>query len=110
MVISAFLHGFGSYQVYRGQPMVLLWAESAGLAEVLLAALNLLRAGRPEDRPLAWVAAAGCSVWLGAVGVFGHLIGNILDFRVLIQAFVTVVLLVFSLRGAVSSGDPRRAS
>jgi hypothetical protein len=105
MVISALLHAMGSYKVYKAQPMTLLWAETGGLAELLLAALNLLRAGRPGDRSLAWVSALGCAAWLVAVFAFGRLIGDMLNFRILIQAAVTFVLLVFSLRSALGTSQ-----
>ncbi len=53
MVVSALLHELGSYAVYKADPMSLLWAESAGVAELFLAALNLLRVQRRGDAALA---------------------------------------------------------
>jgi len=94
-------HGFGSYQAYHHDPMALLWALSASFAGELLAAVNLLRTARPGDRALAWISLGGCLVWIGFVVCFGHLIGNYLDFRFLINFIVTAVLAVFSLRGAL---------
>lgn len=103
MIVGGLLHCMGSYAAYKSDPMALLWADSGGIAELFLAALNLLRAGRPNDRALAWVCTAGCFVWLGVTLIFSHLIGNLLDFRVLIQATITLVLLLLSLRTALTA-------
>lgn len=94
-------HATGSFLAYRHSPELLLWSESATLAGMLLAALNLLRAGRPDDRVLGWVSFAGCLGWLVFVIAFGKLIGNYLDFRFLIQGIVTLALAAFSLRTAL---------
>jgi len=94
-------HGMGALQAYAHRPDLLLWAESATLAGWLLAALNLLRSGRPNDHALAWVSFAGCLGWLVFVIAFGKLIGNFLDFRPLIQCIVTLALIGFSLRSAL---------
>ncbi len=107
MIVGALLHCMGSYAVYKTNPMALLWADSGGIAELLLAALNLMRVNRPNDRTLAWVCAAGCLAWLGVVLTFGRLIGNILDPRVLIQSTITLVLLLLSLRAAIAASAPR---
>jgi hypothetical protein len=98
MIVSALLHCVGSYEGYNADPMALLWALSGGFAELLLGAINLLRVDRPGDRNLAILSVTGCVVWLGFIVVFGHLIEALLDFRVLIQLSVTVVLLLFGLR------------
>ena len=98
MIVSALLHCAGSFAAYKDQPMALLWAVSGGLAEILLAALNLLRAGRPHDRPLASVTLAGNVAWLVLIAVFGELIHNLLDFRVIVQAVITIALIAMSLR------------
>ncbi len=54
LLLSSLLHGWGSWMHYHAQPEMLLWAEGAGLAGMLVAALNLMRANRPQDRTLAW--------------------------------------------------------
>jgi hypothetical protein len=48
-------------------------------------------------------------VWLVFVYVFGRLIGNLLDFRVVIQATITIVLLILSLRAALGAAQARSA-
>lgn len=101
LILGGIGHGLGSYKAYSKDPMALLWALSASFAVFLLAAVNLLRVGREGDRPLAWISTVGCVVWIGFVLWFGRLIGNLLDFRVLVNLIITVALAFFSLRGAV---------
>ena len=48
LVVASLMHGVGSVLAYRNKPELLLWAEAATLAGLLLAAINLLRAGRPR--------------------------------------------------------------
>jgi hypothetical protein len=94
-------HGIGTYQAYSKDPMYLLWALSASFAVFLLAAVNLLRAGRRGDHALAWISFAGCLVWIGFAFWFGMLIGNLLDFRPAVNLIVTLALAILSLRSAV---------
>lgn len=101
LALGGILHGMGSYGAYHRQPMLLLWALATSFAVLLLAAINLLRVGRPGDAALAWVSFAGCLVWIGFVIWFGRLIGNIFDYRPLIHLILTTVLAFFSLRMAV---------
>jgi hypothetical protein len=107
LILGGFGHGFGSYQAYKNQAADLLWALSASFAIWLLAAVNLLRAGRKGDRALSWISFAGCLVWIGFVIWFGRLIGNMLDFRVLVNLIVTAVLAMFSLRSAFKGSRER---
>ena len=101
LLLGGLGHATGSFLAYGHNPELLLWSESATLAGMLLAALNLLRVGRPGDRVLAWVSFAGCLGWLVFVIAFGKLIGNYLDFRFLIQGIVTLALAGFSSRTAL---------
>jgi hypothetical protein len=101
MFLGGFGHGIGSYQVYKDQPMSLLWALSYSFATFLLAAVNLLRTGRNHDHALAWISLAGCMVQIGFAVWFGFLIGNPLDFRPFANAIIALVLAGFSLRSAM---------
>ena len=101
LLLGGFGHGLGSLRVYGHQPELLLWAECATLAGWLLAALNLLRAGRPADRALAWVSFAGCIGWVFAAVAFGRLIENMLNFRPLINRILALALAGFSPRTAL---------
>jgi uncharacterized membrane protein YjjB (DUF3815 family) len=98
LLIGGLLHGMGSLQGYGKNHEMLLWALCASLAVLLLAAINLLRVGRPQDRALAWISFLGCIGWLVAAIAFGRLIGNIFDFRPLTHEIITIVLAIFSLR------------
>jgi hypothetical protein len=98
MFLGGIGHGFGSLKVYGKQPMTLLWALSASLAVFLLAAVNLLRTAEKPDQRLAWICAMGCLAWVGFAMWFGVLIGNVFDFRPLLNAVIALVLAVFSFR------------
>jgi len=98
-------HGLGAFKVYGKEPMVLLWALSGSFAIFLLAAINLLRTGRKGDRALAWVSAAGCVVWIGFALRVGQLIGNMFDFRPMVNVIVALVLAIFSVRSALQEAE-----
>jgi len=101
LVLGSLFHIIGAVGQYSGQPVTLVWALSAALAGLLLAALNLLRVGRPRDRMLAWISFCGCLGWLALVIAFGVVLARGLDFPVLAIAAITVVLAIFSFRSAV---------
>jgi hypothetical protein len=103
LVLGGIGHSLGSYKAYNGDRMVLLWAWSASLAVFLLAAVNLLRAGRNADRSLAWISFVACLAWVAFAVWFGRLIGNLFDPRPLGNAVITLVLAIFSLRSALHS-------
>lgn len=105
LILGAILHGIGSFLGYRSEPVTLLWAVSASALALLIAALNLLRAQRPGDRPVAWMAFAGSVFWAVSAFTFDKLIGNILDARGLIHGIAAMVLAGFSLKAALSAGQ-----
>jgi hypothetical protein len=102
-------HSIGSYLAFKTDPMELLWAESGTLAALLLAAVNLLRSGRPGDATLAWVCVGGNAAFLVMLFAFGRIIGNLVDPRVVIQSAAVLVLLGMSLRSALGASQTRRA-
>jgi hypothetical protein len=102
LMLGAIGHTLGSFKTYGGQPMVLLWALCASVLVVLLGAINLLRVNRPGDAALAWICVAGMVCWLACTCIFGHLIGNFGDFRIVIFALISSGLLFFSLRTGFS--------
>jgi hypothetical protein len=101
LLLGAVGHTLGSFKTYGGQPMVLLWALCASVLVVLLGAINLLRVSRPRDATLAWICVGGMICWLACTLTFGHLIGNLLDFRIVIFAVLATGLILFGLRSAV---------
>ena len=98
MVAAALLHSFGAWSAYHSQHEMLLWSLAAGLAELYLAGMNLIRAERRHDLSLARLCVAGNATWLVVVICFAGLIGHFFDPRVLIQFVITAVLLGMSLR------------
>lgn len=102
LVISAGLHGIGSYTSYPRLSELQVWSFSGVLAALLLAALHLMRVGRPGDRTLALVALAGSIAWVAIVLGFGHAIGNLLDPRSLIHRTLAFVLGAFALRAVLA--------
>ena len=107
LVVGSLLHAGGSIVAYRGTPELLVWSLSGTLAGLLLASLNLLRAGRPDDRALAWVSFFGCLGWIAVAVGFGKVSGNLLDIRALTHAINAAVLATLSLRMALGRTAPR---
>ena len=103
LILGGLGHAFGSFHAYGNNPMSLLWALCASLFGFLLAAVNLLRAGRRHDPALAWISFFGCLAWAAFVVWFGAIIGSFADFRVLINLIVTLALAAFSVRSALRS-------
>jgi hypothetical protein len=101
MVLGSLAHSMGSLQAYGSKPEILLWAESGTLAGLLVGALNLLRAGRPQDRTLAWISFAASAAWFVLALAFGKVVGNYFDFHAVIFMVITLVLMVMSLRTAL---------
>jgi len=63
--------------------------------------VNVLRAGRLGDAPLAWIAVCFNVLWLMAGIQFGYVIHNMLDLRVSAFAVITIVLTELSLHATV---------
>jgi Na+-translocating ferredoxin:NAD+ oxidoreductase RnfD subunit len=99
--VGGILHGVGSYLGYKHEPVTMLWAFSASLFSLLVAAINLLRASRPADRPLAWIAFAGSLALAASAFSFGALIGNVFDPRALANSVAALALAGFSLKTAL---------
>ena len=102
LILGGIGHGLGSYLGYRHEPITMLWALNASVLGFLVAAINLLRSGRTNDRPLAWIAFAGSLACFVSALTFGLLIGNVLDFRPLIHGVTTLALAAFSLKAALA--------
>lgn len=80
------------------QPMsgIFIWSLGSSLAAGLLATLNIVRAGRPDDKPLAVITLVGTACWaLVALG-FGMSIHNVLDPRPLGHVVISIILVFFS--------------
>jgi hypothetical protein len=102
LTLGAIGHSIGSFKAYSQQPVVLLWALCASLLIVLLGALNLLRSTRPGDVPLAMLTGAGTAAWLISAIIFGMIIHNMLDPRVVLFVLLCLGLIAFNIRSALS--------
>lgn len=107
LIIGGLLHGMGSFMMYKNEHMTLLWSLCAAVLTLLIAAINLLRAARPSDRPLAWICFAGSLSWAVAAFAAGVLIGNIFDWSPLMHWVAALVLAGFSLRTALGPGNAK---
>ena len=105
LMLGAVGHTLGSLKTYGDQPVVLLWALCASVLVVLLGAINLLRVSRPADIALAWICVGGMVCWLACTLAFGHLIGNLADFRIVIFAVLSIGLIFFGVRTAVRPSE-----
>jgi len=92
LILGGVGHTLGSLKAFGSEPMTLLWSLCASLFVFFCGALKLVRAGPPGDKPLAWICLVGGVCWIGASLQFGVLIGNVLDFRPLIFALITLGL------------------
>ncbi len=101
LILGGLGHTLGSLRVYQGDPMTLLWSLCASLFVFLLGALNLIRAGRPEDTTLAWLCLAAGLCWIVVSVRFGALIGNIFDVRPMIFIVLTLGLCALCVRTLV---------
>src|SRR5579863_6657848 len=79
LLLGGIGHTIGSLHFYKSDQMTLLWSLCASLFVFLFAAVNLIRAGRPQDAALAWVCLVAGLGWIAASLRFGVLIGNFLD-------------------------------
>lgn len=104
------MHSIGSVMAYAFLTPELVWALSATGLSILVAVLNFIRAGRPEDRTLAWVCFGGCIVWVVLALSFGASIGNLADPRADLHALAAAVLAAFSFRTATGYNTLRVAA
>jgi peptidoglycan/LPS O-acetylase OafA/YrhL len=102
LILGGIGHGFGSYLGYKHEPITMLWSLSVTVLTLLVAAINLLRSGRTNDRPLAWIAFAGSLACAVSAFTFGILIGNVFDPRPMVHTVAGLALAAFSLKAALS--------
>ena len=75
---------------------IFIWSLGAALAVYLLGALNLIRAGRPNDKALAAITLVGTACWAVLAFTFGKSIHNLLDPRPLSHVIISIILVIFS--------------
>ena len=99
LILSGVGHTFGVMDFYT-DPHTLFWSLTASLLIFLLAAFNLLRTWRPDDGALAIVTACGTAAYFLFTVRFGQLIGNLVDFRVILFGAITAGLTAFGVAQA----------
>lgn len=98
LILGGVGHTLGSLQFYKSDQMTMLWSLCTSLFIFMLGAVSFIRAGRPQDSALAWVCLVAGLCWIAASLRFGLLIGNLLDFRLLVFGVVTLGLCAFCVR------------
>ena len=109
LFIGAALHAYGSLMGYQLGSEVLVWAFSGSLSAGLIAVLNFVRANRPHDHTLAWIAVGSSLCWAAVALGFGNAIGNLIDPRVLWHVLAALALAGFGLRQLSTRLTPARA-
>ena len=89
---------------------IFIWSLGAALAVYLLGALNLIRAGRPNDKTLAAITLIGTACWAALAFTFGESIHNLLDPRPLSHVIISIVLVIFSAMTLWHSPGPKQAN
>src|SRR5262245_31088060 len=96
LILGACGHTIGTLMWTTPLSQIFIWSLGSSLAAVLLGTLNIVRAGRPDDRLLAAITLVGTACWaLLALG-FGLSIDNLLDPRPLGHLMISAVLVGFS--------------
>jgi hypothetical protein len=96
LVLAACGHTVGT--ILWTQPMsgIFIWSLGSSLAALVLATLNIVRAGRPNDKTLAIITLIGTACWGLVAFAFGKSIGNVLDPRPLGHVIISIFLVIFS--------------
>jgi len=97
LVLASCGHTVGTILWTKPMSGMFIWSLGAALAGLLLGALNIVRAGRPEDRTLAVITSIGTACWGLVTFGFGKSIGNIFDPRPLGHVIISMVLVIFGL-------------
>lgn len=100
LILGGVGHTLGVLDFYK-EPQTLFWSLTASELIFLLAAINLLRTWRPGDRALAAITAVASAAYFLFTLRFGQIIGNLVDFRVILFAALTLGLTAFSVRDAL---------
>jgi len=96
LLLASFGHTVGT--ILWTQPMsgIFIWSLGSSIAAALLATLNILRAGRPDDKTLAIITGVGTACWALVAFAFGKSIGHVLDPRPVGHVVISLVLIFFS--------------
>jgi hypothetical protein len=98
LILSAGGHTAGTMLMLPIMSGMWVWSMGGALAAFLLGVLNLVRAGRPQDKTLAVITLAGTACWALLSLAFNKSIGNMLDPRGAGHFVISVVLVCFCTR------------
>lgn len=96
LVLAASGHTIGTMLWTQPMSGIFIWSLGSSLAAALLATLNIVRAGRPDDKPLAVITLVGTACWALVAFGFGVSIHNIMDPRPLGHVVISIILVFFS--------------
>ncbi|MBV8728508.1 MAG: hypothetical protein JO336_01740 [Acidobacteriia bacterium] len=97
-ILGACGHSLGTILLVPFMSGLFVWSLRASIGMFLTAALNLLRAGRPDDRTVALLAMAGSRGQLLLCLAFGKSIANFADPRVVGNCVIAAMLFGFGVR------------
>jgi hypothetical protein len=95
LIVGACGHTVGTFLWTQPMSGIFIWSLGSSLAAALLGTLNIVRAGRPDDKALAAITTVGSACWAILALAFGVSIGNVLDSRPLRHALIAGVLTIF---------------
>ena len=104
LLLGAAGHAAGSFTLLPTGSDTQVWSLGSALCAMLLGALNFVRAGRADDRALAWITALGSLGWFAVAVAFGLSLGHLADFRVVWHGLSAAALALFSVRTALLAG------
>lgn len=96
LALAACGHTIGTILWTEPMSGIFIWSLGSSLAAGLLAALNIVRVGRPDDKTLAVITFVGTACWALVALAFGVSIHNVLDPRPLGHVVISMVLVAFS--------------
>jgi hypothetical protein len=97
-ILGACGHTAGTILLAPFMSGLFVWSLGASIGMFLTAALNLLRAARPGDRTVAFLAVAGSGGQFLLCLAFGGSIANFGDPRVVANCLIAAVLFGFAVR------------
>ena len=95
LLIGAAGHIMGTLLLLPAMSEIWVWSLGAAIAAALLGVLNIVRAGRANDKTIAVITTIGTAIWALLALTFGASIHNLLDPRALFHFVVSAVLVVF---------------
>jgi len=103
LLLGAAGHTIGSFTLLGWGSDTQVWSLGSALGAALIGALNFLRAGRPDDRPIVWHAFVGALGWLAVVALFARTLPTPFDFRVIWHGLCALALAGFGLRAILQA-------